>query len=64
MSTPFSLLCLILITHFQNNARFRPDMLNSVFFKENVRYAVWTRRDQKNVRQNFVDISLDNFLRF
>jgi len=62
VTTPFSLLCLILTTHFQKNASFRPDMLNSGFFKENVRYPVWTRSDQKNVRLNFVDISLDNFL--
>ena len=28
MSTPFSLLCLILLTHFHKNANFRPNMLN------------------------------------
>ena len=62
MSTPFSLLCLILITHFHKKASFYPDMLNSVFFKENVKYTVWICRDPKNFRLNFVYISLDNFL--
>jgi len=28
VSTPFSFLCLILLTHFHKNARFRPNMLN------------------------------------
>jgi len=27
VSTPFSLLCLILLTHFHKNASFRPNML-------------------------------------
>ena len=63
MSTPFSLLYLILITHFHKNARIRPDMFNSVFF---FRKMLGTRCGpvgaRKNVRLNFVDISVDNFL--
>jgi len=34
------------------------------FLKENVRYPLWTCSDPKNFRLNFMDISLDNFLRF
>jgi len=64
VSTPFSLLCLILMTHFHKNVSFRPDMLKSVFFKENVRYPVWTCRNPESFRLNFIDISLDHFLWF
>ena len=46
MSAPFSLLCLILLTDFHKNARFRPNMLN---------YLNTTLTFGKQTKDNFIN---------
>ena len=67
VSTPFSLLCLILLTHFHKNASFRPNMLNCLnttfTFGKQTKENFINRKVQRRPSHSFIFVPTFRFRR-